>query len=268
MLLAILLALVPAQQQCAPELCTGAGTTACPTASGIVSKPTLTGHRENVYFRNSARYPAEISKVGADGVAVSYGVLPPGMRRAVSTFHGDVWHARAVSSGHANGRLLLEHQIGVVKIQACECPQPVFVDCSKTPTMRDRAMVSDPVVFENLANQPVDLFYWNGVQRDVDPPLLPPALFSRCSPPSRDTARRHVRGARELGPGGGRSAPPTQADALDPRPYVSTALRGRPAALDGPHARRCRYSWLLRRGAGGARGARWAGRAAGGGGLL
>ena len=73
MLLAILLALVPAQQQCAPELCTGAGTTACPTASGIVSKPTLTGHRENVYFRNSARYPAEISKVGADGVAVSYG---------------------------------------------------------------------------------------------------------------------------------------------------------------------------------------------------
>jgi len=194
MLTLLLTALVPAQQQCAPELCTGAGTTACPTASGIVSKPTLSGHRENVYFRNSARYPAEISKVGADGVAVSYGVLPPGMRRAVSTFHGDVWHARAVSSGHVNGRLLLEHQIGVVTIQACECPQPVFVDCSKTPTMRDRAMVSDPVVFENQANQPVDLFYWNGVQCAVDPPLCAPlSLSSRCSPPCRDTAQARAR---------------------------------------------------------------------------
>ncbi|KOO26123.1 lvivd repeat-containing protein, partial [Chrysochromulina tobinii] len=107
--------------------------------------------KENVYFRNSARYPAEISKVGADGVAVSYGVLPPGMRRAVSTFHGDVWHARAVSSGHVNGRLLLEHQIGVVKIQACECPQPVFVDCSKTPTMRDRAMARSVAVSGSYA---------------------------------------------------------------------------------------------------------------------
>ena len=193
-MLVLLLALVPAQQQqCAPELCTGAGTTACPTASGIVSKPTLTGHRENVYFRNSARYPAEISKVGADGVAVSYGVLPPGMRRAVSTFHGDVWHARAVSSGHANGRLLLEHQIGVVKIQACECPQPVFVDCSKTPTMRDRAMVSDPVVFENLANQPVDLFYWNGVQRDVDPPCAPRPLFPLLTAQPRHRAQARAR---------------------------------------------------------------------------
>jgi len=112
-------------------------------------------------------HPAEINRVGADGTEASYGVLPPGVRRAISTFHGDVWRARAVTSDKANGRLLLEHRIGTVKVQACECPQPAFVDCSKTPFQRDGSVVSDPVVFENQANEPVDLFYWNGTCEEL-----------------------------------------------------------------------------------------------------
>lgn len=149
-------------QQCAPELCTGAAQPKCPTSRGIVSKPAIGGQYENVYFRNAAPHPAEISRVGADGVEVSYGVLPSNMRRAMTTFHGDVWKARAVTTGADNGRLLMEHQIGAVKIQACNCPQPAFNDCSKSPTLRDAGVVSDPVVFENEAREPVDLFYWNG----------------------------------------------------------------------------------------------------------
>jgi len=154
-------------QQCAPELCTGAAQPKCPTSRGIVSKPAIGGQYENVYFRNAAPHPAEISRVGADGVEVSYGVLPSNMRRAMTTFHGDVWKARAVTTGADNGRLLMEHQIGAVKIQACNCPQPAFNDCSKSPTLRDAGVVSDPVVFENEAREPVDLFYWNGTCEEL-----------------------------------------------------------------------------------------------------
>ena len=155
--------------QCAPETCTGAAQPKCPTASGRVSKPSLGGHRENVYFRNVSPHPAEMSRVSGDGVEVSHGLLLPGMRRATSTVHGDVWRARAVTSGKANGRLLMEHQIGAVQIHACECPQPAFVDCSKAPTIRDGSVVSDPIVFENQAAEPVDLFYFNGDRRTPTP---------------------------------------------------------------------------------------------------
>jgi len=153
--------------QCAPETCTGAAQPKCPTASGRVSKPNLGGHRENVYFRNVSPHPAEMSRVSGDGVEVSHGLLLPGMRRATSTVHGDVWRARAVTSGKANGRLLMEHQIGAVQIHACECPQPAFVDCSKAPTIRDGSVVSDPIVFENQAAEPVDLFYFNGTCEEL-----------------------------------------------------------------------------------------------------
>ena len=54
-------------------------------------------------------------------------------------------------------------------------------------------MVSDPVVFENLANQPVDLFYWNGVQRDVDPPCAPRPLFPLLTAQPRHRAQARAR---------------------------------------------------------------------------
>lgn len=33
--------------------------------------------------------------------------------------------------------------------------------------MRDAGVISDPVVFENDANEPVDLFYWNGTCEEL-----------------------------------------------------------------------------------------------------
>ena len=90
------------------------------------------------------------------------------MRRGVPTAHGDVWRARAVRPGtSADRRLLLEHSIGNVPIDDCDCPQPAFVDCSKPPTKRDDTMINDPVVFENRANEPVDVFYWNGTCEEL-----------------------------------------------------------------------------------------------------
>ena len=96
------------------------------------------------------------------------GVLAPGMRRALITQHGDVWIARAVRPGTASDRrLLLEHRVGAVPIEDCECPQPSFVDCSKPPQPRDDTVISDPLVFENRASEPVDVFFWNGTCEEL-----------------------------------------------------------------------------------------------------
>ena len=84
------------------------------------------------------------------------------------TSHGDVWVARAVRPGSpSDRRLLLEHRIGAVPIEDCDCPQPAFVDCSKPPTSRPLGMVHDPIIFENHASEPVDLFYWNGTCEEL-----------------------------------------------------------------------------------------------------
>ena len=163
----LLLGGAAASEKCAPELCTGSGEPRCPEPTSRVSKPALSGATENVYFRNMSPHPAEILRVRGDGVETSFGVLAPGMRRAQTSLHGDLWRARAVASGKANGRLLAEHQVGAVKIRECDCPQPAFSDCSKTPFVRDGGMISDPIVFENEASQPVDLFYWNGTCEEL-----------------------------------------------------------------------------------------------------
>ena len=210
---------------CDPSECTGMGGK-CPDSQGLVSQPMgmtsskAFSDRENVYFRNAAPWAAQILHVDSNGVEGPRGILPPGMRRALPTFHGDVWRARAVTDGPANGRLLLEHRIGAIKIRACECPQPEFVDCSKTPISRPAGYVSDPVVFENDAGEPVDLFFWNGAphihgprsSRPRPPPACVPAhrvVASSPSPPRGCSARspihpiptrcRHVRGAGQLG---------------------------------------------------------------------
>jgi len=82
--------------------------------------------------------------------------------------HGDVWLARAVRPGTAaDRRLLLEHRVGAVPIDDCDCPQPQFVDCSKPPVRRTDAMISDPIVFENRAAEPVDVFFWNGTCEEL-----------------------------------------------------------------------------------------------------
>lgn len=156
-----------AAEMCSPESCTGAGDGACPVPQGLVSKPSLPAKRENVYFRNAATTPAEISRVDGAGVEWPQGILPAGMRRALPTLHGDVWHARAVTDGPANGRLMLEHRIGAIPIKACDCPQPEFVDCSKPISKADPSVMYDPVVFENQAGEPVDLWYWNGTCEEL-----------------------------------------------------------------------------------------------------
>lgn len=138
-------------------------------AKGLVSKSSLTFYStENVFFRNAAPFPAEILRVDGLGRESSHGLLPSGMRRGLLTQHGDVWVARAVRPGTASDRrLLLEHRIGAVPIEDCECPQPQFVDCSKGPTQSDPMTIRDPVVFENRAAEPVDVFFYNGTCEEL-----------------------------------------------------------------------------------------------------
>ena len=70
---------VGAQQQCAPELCTGAGAPRCPIATGLFSsKPAaVLPALENVYFRNAAPFPAEILRVDELGQEISQCAHPP-----------------------------------------------------------------------------------------------------------------------------------------------------------------------------------------------
>jgi hypothetical protein len=116
-----------AAKECPVEMCTGAGSPACPTASPkIASKPVSAGV-ENVYFRNAAPYTAELLYVDTDGQEVSHGFLSSGLRRGLPTLHGDVWRARAFRPGHpGDHRLLLEQRIGAVELKDCDCPQPNF----------------------------------------------------------------------------------------------------------------------------------------------
>ena len=116
------------------------------------------------------------------------GLLSPGMRRALITQHGDVWIARAVRPGTASDRrLLLEHRVGAVPIEDCECPQPSFVDCSKPPTRREDGVISDPVVFENRASEPVDVFFWNGERPHPSPHRAARQTRRPPPPPSAHT---------------------------------------------------------------------------------
>ena len=90
------------------------------------------------------------------------------MRRALATQHSDVWIARAVRPGSVSDRrLLLEHRVGAVPVEDCDCPQPEFTDCSKPPQKRDPNMIHDPVVFENRAGEAVDVFYYNGTCEEL-----------------------------------------------------------------------------------------------------
>ena len=117
----------------------------------------------NVYFLNAAPFPVEVLQLDEKGVENSHGLIQPGTRRMRPSYQGDAWRARAVRPGHAGDRrLLAEHVVGPVPIEDCECPQIPFVDCSKPPTKRDPTHVSDPVVFDNRAGEPVDVFFYNG----------------------------------------------------------------------------------------------------------
>lgn len=162
MLWPLLLAVSASSPECGPEVC-GGTRPRCPAPTHLASKPVIPAVRENLYFLNLSPSNAEISYVDAEGVETTHGALAPGVRRAVQAFHGDVWRARSAS----NGRLLLEHRVGAVEIRSCDCPQPKFVDCSKGPTTRSDDMVSDPVLFENRANEPVDLFFFNGTCEEL-----------------------------------------------------------------------------------------------------
>ncbi|KAL1529075.1 hypothetical protein AB1Y20_000051 [Prymnesium parvum] len=152
---------------CAP----GAGSSICPTATrGLKSEPqTDEPYLENVYFRNASPFSVELLHVDHTGEEVSHGFLSPGLRRGLPTLHGDVWRARALRVGQTGDRrLLLEHRIGVVKLKDCECQQPSFVDCKKPPFKGPRdQLINDPVVFENHANAPVDLYWWNGTCEEL-----------------------------------------------------------------------------------------------------
>jgi len=98
---------------------------------------------------------------------VTFGLMSPGTRRAVLAMEGEVWRARAVRPGHrGDGRLMAEHSVGPVRLRDCECPQPAFVDCAKPPFKGPRPF-SDPVVFDNAAGVPLDLYYWNGTCEEL-----------------------------------------------------------------------------------------------------
>lgn len=136
---------------------------------------------ENVFFRNAAPYPAEIFHVAPNGEEVSHGLLSSGLRRKISTLQGDVWRARAVRPGHkGDRRLMIEHQIKKVELHNCNCPEIPFKDCSEDPFKGPRWTASDPVVFENIAGMPVDVFWWNGTCESLmswrDPGGLMPGL--------------------------------------------------------------------------------------------
>ena len=55
----------------------------------------------------------------------------------------------------------------MVPVEDCDCPQPEFVDCSKGPVKRDPGHIYDPVVFENRAGEPVDVFFYNGTCEEL-----------------------------------------------------------------------------------------------------
>lgn len=167
---AVALAAAASSAHCSPERCSGR-TPKCPAPRHLVSKASgldAAAVTENVFFRNAAPYPAEILRVDGLGREISHGVLPPLLRRSVPTMHGDVWIARAVRPTSVHHRkLLLEHRIGAVPIDDCACPQPDFVDCSKPPTLRDPLAIHDPVVFENRATEPVDIYFYNGTCEEL-----------------------------------------------------------------------------------------------------
>jgi len=157
---------------CAPEMCTGQGASSCPAPDpAMVSKPPIDSEAslQNVYFRNAAPFTAELLRVAQDGEEVSHGFLSSSLRRGLPTTIGDVWRARAVRPGQpGDRRLLLQHRIGSVPLKDCDCPQPAFVDCAKPPFAGPRTgPIDDPVVFQNQAQLPVDLFYWNGTCEEL-----------------------------------------------------------------------------------------------------
>jgi len=77
--------------------------------------------------------------------------------------------ARAFRPGHpGDHRLLLEQRIGAVELKDCDCPQPNFQNCNKPPFKGPReGVINDPVYFDNRANTPVDLYWWNGTCEEL-----------------------------------------------------------------------------------------------------
>ena len=156
---------------CHPSACSGLlglGASSCPGAASFESKPLFPMGTKNLWFRNAARWPAEILSVTAEGEEVSQGFVAPDTRLPFEALHGEVWRARAVRPGHpGDRRLMLEEKVGVVPLRECECPQPAFVDCQKPPYMGPRWTPDDPVVFRNDHPTPVDLFWFNGTCEEI-----------------------------------------------------------------------------------------------------
>jgi len=154
--------------ECPPSACTGVGSSMCPGAASLESKPIFPLGPKNLWFRNAARWPVEILMVESEGEEVARGVLGPDVRRPFAALHGEVWRARALRPGHVGDRrLMLEHRVGAVPLRECNCPQPQFVDCKKPPFVGPRWTPSDPVAFQNQHPAPVDLFWFNGTCEEI-----------------------------------------------------------------------------------------------------
>ena len=121
---------------------------------------------KGIYFSTTRPRPQHRSSLSTPTASSTpSSCSPPKIRKkCYGPFHGQVYRARVVRPGHPqDGQLLLEYKVDDVPLKNCECPQPEFVDCSKPPfTGARNDVIHNPVTFKNVANEPLDLFYWNG----------------------------------------------------------------------------------------------------------
>ena len=156
--------------RCDPSMCGQSQLSTCPAPRTTPPQsPPLVLKPRTLFWYNAAPHSAELLQVQIDGTETPLAILPPNVRRHFHLVHGDVLRARAVRPGHAADRqLLVEHEVSEVPIKDCDCPEPEFVDCSKPPFKGNRHdRIINPVTFQNLANQPIDIFYWNGTCEEL-----------------------------------------------------------------------------------------------------
>ncbi|KAG8460563.1 hypothetical protein KFE25_013213 [Diacronema lutheri] len=145
-----------------------AGAAACPLGSdtGLVSE--AGGAAEKLFVRNDSPLPARLLRVDEAGDEFEHALLPPAGRITVDTAQGIVWRARAPVPANADGgadggrgRLLLEHKVQPVRIDACACPPRVAPACHRPP-FRGYRTTWDPVVFENASPHALSLEWFDG----------------------------------------------------------------------------------------------------------
>lgn len=139
--------------RCGPAPAAGA----CPSATAPSATTQPGGSQERLFFRNEAAVATRLARVDEDGGEHDHALLPPGGRITVDTAQGVVWRARAATSN----RLLVEHKVSPVQIDACQCPPRVAPSCNRPP-FRGYRTTWDPVVFENNSPLPVSLEWYDG----------------------------------------------------------------------------------------------------------